>query len=238
MKTTGNDFFNEIQNALFSGNTGNLRVIENAASMEKQIEFLKVSSTLQNYKLPSISEQIELLNSNKVSDKETKIILASLAVSGDVKAYRAIEKYRDTNPGEWADVALMHATIRLESLLSDDRRVFISTGLGGKDGKLRYAAFFKSNRLKNFSKYQLDLIEKEIPYYINRHGGEIEQISTGTNYFTIVFLYEIDGNVRTLLDNTVAECNQYGNFISEEFSITNVKRFSEEDILSELSKKK
>jgi hypothetical protein len=238
MKNIRNDFFDELENSLLSGNGRNLRVMENMVSIEKQFEFIQISASLKKYKLPSISEQIELLNTPELSEAEKKIIFTSLAVSGDVKAFRALEQYRQDNPGEWIDVALMHATMMLESKFTDEKRVFISTGLGGKNGKFRYAALFKSTGLKEFSDYQRNLIEKEIPFYVNRHGGEIEELSLGNNYFTLVFLQDIDSDVRTLLDNAIAECNQYGDFIQDDSIVTNIKRFSDEEIQSALTKKR
>lgn len=37
-------------------------------------------------------------------------------------------------------------------------------------------------------------------------------------------------NIKTLVENLIVECNQYGNFLSKIFTITNVKEFTDEEI--------
>jgi hypothetical protein len=90
--------------------------------------------------------------------------------------------------------------------------------------------------LKPFSDYQKDLIEKEIPYYIHKYHGILEKQKIEDVYFSIVFLIDLSVDIKNMLLDAVSECNQYGNFISKSFIITNVKIFTEKDIRKELSK--
>ncbi|MDR1563195.1 MAG: hypothetical protein LBS54_08995 [Dysgonamonadaceae bacterium] len=235
MMNNRNDFFDELSQSL-SENNKQLQVIKSDVPFDKQLEFFKIVKRLNTLDLPSIEEQIELLGKSELIEREENVVLASLAMSCDVKAFRALEEHRKLHPGDFANMAYMHANMMLQSEFSDSKLIFISTGMGGKGNNLRYAALFKSNRQETFSAYQRDLIEKEIPYYINRHEGEVEEIEIGDNYFTLVFLHEFNGDVKVLLENAAGECNQFGDFIDNNFILTNIKRFSQEEIEQLLSK--
>jgi hypothetical protein len=241
----GRDIFKELQQSL-GEIKGHLHVLETCVPVEKQMEYFRFSEGVKNVKKPtSIEEQIFTLNSSDSSSSEVKYALTYLAISGDIKAYRALESYNETHKNnrenalfDWATMSLLQAKITLESELSDEKQIFISTGLGGRGDKLRFFAFFKSKNLENFSGYQKELIEKEIPFYIQRYGGEFEEINIADNYFSILFLVDIQIDIKVMLEQAIAECNQYGDFINSSFIITNVKIFSEEDIKKELQNKK
>ena len=221
------------------GLKGQLRFLETNVPVDKQMEYFHYSENVKNdTRLTSVEEQIDVLRSPESSPKELKYALAYLAVSGDIKAFRTIESYNKEHVDDWAKMSLLQAKITLESELSDEKHIFISTGLGGKEDKLRFSAFFKSNHLRPFSNYQRELIEKEIPYSIEQQGGEVEEIKIVENYFTILFLININVDIKAMFENVVNECNQYGNFINNSFIITNVKTFSEEDIQIELHSKR
>jgi hypothetical protein len=228
------NLFKGIQQSL-EGLRGQLHFLETSVSVEKQMEYFRYSENVKNSPLlTSVEEQIEVLHSPESSSKELKYALAYLAVSGDIKAYRTIESYNKEHSDDWTVMSLLQAKIILESELSDEKQIFISTGLGGKEDKLRFSAFFKSNNLCFFSNYQRELIVKEIPYSIKHYGGEVEEIKIAENYFTILFLVSINVDIKIMFKNAINECNQYGNFINDGFIITNVKAFSEEEIQKEL----
>ncbi|MDR0687025.1 MAG: hypothetical protein LBF79_06185 [Dysgonamonadaceae bacterium] len=235
MREIGNEFFGKLSQSL-SGTDGQLQVMESKVPIEKQLEFFRIVNSLKTRSLPSVDEQIELLDKSGMTEEDTNIILASLAVSCDVKAFRALERFREGNSCDFADMACMQARMMLQSEFSDKHIIFISTGLGGRDDKLRYTALFRSNRHLVFSAYQRDLIEKEIPYYIGHNGGEVEEIELGDNYFVLVYLQEITGGVKLLLDGAIGECNRYGDFIDTSYLVTNVRRFCMEDVERELRK--
>jgi len=218
---------------------GNLHVLEINIPVEKQMEYFRFSEAIKNNLSdnPPVEEQISILDSTESSPSEIKYALAFLAVSGNVKAYRAIETYNKTHNDEWSAMSYMQAKITLESELSDEKQVFISTGLGGKGNRLRFFAFFGSQGMKNFSDYQKELINKEIPYYIQNYQGIIEEIHIRDNYFTLLFLIHIQVDIKTMLEEVIDECNQYGDFINKGFIITNVKVFTDEEIQSELMRK-
>jgi hypothetical protein len=232
-----NDIFKEFRESL-EGLEGNLHVLETDVPVEKQIEYFHYSERVKkNSENETVKEQIDILNSLDSSPEEIKFALTFLAVSGDVKAYRALENYNKEHKDDWASLSLLQAKITLESELLDEKQVFISTGLGGVGHRLRFFSFFKSTGLKPFSDYQRGLIEKEIPYYIRKYHGILEEQIIENNYFTILFLIDLSVDLKTMLLNAVNECNQYGNFISCSFIITNVKIFDKKEIERELNKK-
>ncbi|MDR1632086.1 MAG: hypothetical protein LBR97_04290 [Dysgonamonadaceae bacterium] len=237
MRNDRDNVFKGLQQSL-EGLKGQLHFLETSVPVDKQMEYFRYSENVRNDTLPtSIEEQIEVLLSPESSPKELKYALAYLAVSGDIKAYRTIESYSKGHGDDWTMMSLVQAKITLESELTDEKKIFISTGLGGKGDKLRFSAFFKANHLRSFSNYQRELVEKEMSYAIEQHGGEVEEVKIAENYFTILFLINIDVNIKALFENATNECNQYGNFINSSFIITNVKLFSEEDIRRELQYK-
>jgi hypothetical protein len=235
-----NDTFKEFQQSL-KGLEDNLHVLETSIPVEKQIEYFKYSETVRNVsKHETVEEQIEILNSSNATFEAKKYAMSFLSISGSVKAYRALEVYCK-NPkkeeSEWASLSLLQAKITLESEFSDKKQVFISTGLGGKGNKLRFYAFFKSADLKPFSNYQRDLISQEIPFIIRRSRGEVEEIVVENNYFYILFLIHLQIDIKEMLKKIISQCNEYGDFISPNFIITNVKKFNREDIQKELCKR-
>ena len=237
----GNDKYDLFQDSL-NNTQGQFRVLETKVPVEKQMEYFRFSENIRKNRIQqSIEETIQILNSFATSDKEKKQALAILAISGDVKAYRALEiyaQYPDENLKDWANMSLLQARITLESEFSEEKQIFISTGLGGKGDMLRFFAFFKSKDLMPFSSYQTRLIEKEMAFSVNEAHGIIEELKIFNNYFTLIFLINIRTNIKNILENALIECNQYGDFIDRSFIITNVKVFDDEDIKYELREKK
>ena len=240
MKNDDKDIIKDFQQSLKKMG-GNLHVLDTTISVEKQMEYFNFTAYVRNNlsKKDTVDELIEILNSEDSTCSELKYVMASLAVSGDVKAYRALENY-NKNPRtdliEWSSLALLQAKITLESEFSEEKQIIISTGLGGKGDKLRFYAFFKSATLEPFSAYQKNLIEKEFSFHINKHQGTLEEVQIKNNYFTLLFLMKLQESIQTALQDALWECNQYGNFISIQFVITNVKIFNEAEIQEELKK--
>jgi len=234
-----NDVFREFRQSI-KGLEGNLHVLETSIPVEKQMEYFRYSENVRNHsKNESVTEQIAVLNSTDSNFDEKKYAMTFLAISGDIKAYRALEAYSSrpkSSLTEWASLSLLQAKIMLESEFSDERQVFISTGLGGRGNKLRFYAFFKSVGLVPFSRYQQNLIEKEIPLVIRKYEGELENITIQNNYFSLLFLVSLQIDLKEMLKEAISVCNEYGNFINTHFIITNVKIFDQEDIGKELQK--
>lgn len=164
-----------------------------------------------------------------------------LASIPDVRAYRSIETYH-SSPLEpellnWSSMALVSSRIVLSSDLSGHQQVYISSGLGGHDKKLRFFALFTTQDRKALSDLQKEIVEREFSFQLQKADVVIEQFEIRENYFTILMLFSFDKDVKSYLNAAVAECNQYGNFLDPRFLFTNVKVLSEKEIVQLLEKK-
>ncbi len=235
------DVLRDFQNSM-DGMKGHLHILESSVPVEKQMEYFHFSEKVKKnttIKPIPLEDQIVALGLPDTTVEEKKYFMVKLAGSADVSAYRALESYaRNPDPdlSDWATMALMEARIALEAEFSDEKQIFISTGLGGKDDHLRFFSLFKSNELKPFSDYQKELIEREFSFFLEKHGGKMEKLEVKENYITLVFLIGFNMNIKLALDEAILECNQYGNFIDTTFLITNVKVYDEEEIRKELEK--
>ena len=178
------------------------------------------------------------LYTDEVSLESKRELLVSLASIDKPEAYRIIERFVKVAPNElkdWAILSLQESRLLLESKLLDENQVFISTGLGGLRGKLRYfiALFSESN--SNFSDIQRNLIRSEFDYIFPKFEAEVEKVDFYSNYATIVALIPLNIPVKDPIKSSIDECNNIGNFIKQGFLITNVKILTSSEIESLLN---
>ena len=218
-------------------------VLEELVPIEEQMEYFKYFDDLKDRKVTFVRDtEIEMLFSADASIEQKKESLALLSSIPDVKAYRAIETYH-SSPSEpelrnWSAIALLGSRIALDSDLSGKPQVYISSGLGGHDKKLRFFALFISPKGENFTDLQKQIIEREFKFQLNIADVDIESFDIEDNYFTILLLFPFETDVRAILQAVIEECNQYGNFLDNKFLFTNVKVFTEAEIQKEIEKKK
>ena len=160
-------------------------------------------------------------------------LLALLAISRSVRAYRLLEEYaKEPDPAiaNWAYMAAMEARLTLESELSDEKQIFISTGLGGRDDKLRYYVLLVCREPQGFLDYQRQVIEREFAYYLERQDCEIDEARFSDHYVELLLLMPMRVDIQALMNRVIDECNQYGNFLSRTYTVTNVKELTKEEI--------
>ncbi|HBK30019.1 MAG TPA: hypothetical protein DDZ78_00130, partial [Porphyromonadaceae bacterium] len=85
-------------------------------------------------------------------------------------AYRSIETYH-SSPLEpelqnWSSMALVSSRIVLNSDLSGQQQIYISSGLGGQDKKLRFFALFAAKDRLPFTALQREIIEREFRFQL------------------------------------------------------------------------
>src|SRR5690606_12651266 len=167
--------------------------------------------------------------------------LTLLASIPDVGAYRTIENYHskpaDKELAHWSSMALVSSKIILISDLSGQQQVYISSGLGGQDKKLRFFSLFTTNHRQEFTNLQKEMIEREFRFHLNTIDVLIEEFNIQNNYFTILLLFPFDVDIKSRLNSAINECNQYGNFLDTKFLFTNVKILNEKEIGVLLDKK-
>ena len=217
----------------FKNMDGRFHILEHRVPVEQQLEYFKFSNNLRS-KFRSVNEgeyeqYMSDLRNEELSKEDKKKALSILASSKQVRAYRALESYvqqPDEELVNWAYMALMESRITLESELSGEKQIYISTGLGGKGEKIRFYVLIMSSEGKTFVEYQKKIIGNEFEYTLFRNDCEIERLTVGEKYVELVFLIPIKSDIKKLLEDVIRECNVYGNFLSEVFTVTNVKELT------------
>ena len=210
-------------------------VLEELVPIEEQMEFFKLLDNLKANETKFVRDsEIEMLFSADVSVERKKECLVLLSSIPNVKAYRALETYQ-SSPLEaelknWSSIALLGSRIGLNTDLLGKPQIYISSGLGGHDKKMRFFTLFITREHENFTEVQKRLVEREFKFQLEGADVEIETFEIKNNYFTILFLFPFKTDVRAILQSAIEECNQYGNFLDDKFLFTNVKVFSDEEI--------
>jgi hypothetical protein len=216
---------------------GEFHVLEHRVPLEQQMEYFKFSDKVrgdaQKMKDDDYEKYIEELKSDESTKEDKKKLLSILAASKQVKAYRFLEKFAqetDSDLSGWAYMALMESRIILEFDLLGKKQIFISTGLGGKGDKLRFYALIISSLQEPFVDYQKKIINDELTFAFSEKNCEPEHINIEDKYVEIVVLTPVMINLKSILEDVIAECNQYGNFLREIYVITNVKEYDKKEL--------
>jgi hypothetical protein len=220
------NIFDKIQEIL--GNfSGNFSILEHQVDIRVQIDYFDFSRNLKrDFDPESVLNQEANLNNPETSSEAKKELLVSLASIDKPEAYRIIERFIQNANDElkdWAILSLQESRLLLESKLLEENQVFISTGLGGLRGKLRYFIALFSESSNEFSDIQRNLIKSEFDFIFPQFEAEVESVEFFTNYATVVALIPLNIPVQDPIKSTISECNNIGNFIKQGFLITNVK---------------
>ena len=243
MKEEG-DVFKKFRDS-FSKMDGHFHILEQRVPVELQMEYFKYSEQVRKERTkPDLNDMDYTAFRESLSNPESttdykKYILSMLATSREVKAYRMLEDYvqhPDEDVSNWAYMALMESRISLESELSDEKQIYISTGLGGKGEKLRFYVLMLSRDRKPFQEYQRKVIEREFAYFLPKADCEIERLTIGEQYVELVFLIPLRADIKLTLERVINECNQYGDVLSDIFTITNVKELTEQEVTDIINK--
>ncbi|MDR1258998.1 MAG: hypothetical protein LBK65_06960 [Tannerellaceae bacterium] len=223
------DSFNKLE--------GRFHVLEQRVPIEAQLEYFKYSEQMRKNNVKMTDDEYHIyhksLYTDTLSAEHKKYILSALAISNDVRAYRLLEEYvqrPDPDVTNWAYMALMESRISLESELLQEKQIYISTGLGGKGEKLRFYVLIIASGEEPFQEYQRQTIEREFDYYFPTEECEIERLTIHELYVELSLLVPVRKDIRSILEKVVTECNQYGNFISDSVTITNMKELSATEI--------
>lgn len=242
MEKKNDDILGKLRRTLTDQGVDSFHILEELIPIEEQMEYFKYFEKLRNDDEPFVrDEEISILFSSEASDERKKKSLLRLSSIPDVVAYRAIETYQ-SNPldGElknWSSMALVSSRIILNSDLSGQQQIYISSGLGGHEKKLRFFALFTTVGQVELSDFQKEVAEREFRFQLNKAEVDIEKFEFSNNYFTILMLFPFDVDIKSNLTAAVTECNQYGNFIDTKYLFTNVKVLSKTDIESLLASK-
>lgn len=220
---------------LFGKVPENFSILEEQIDIQTQMTYFEESKKIKEQK-PDLEEILKRKNelfSADIDDSEKKRLLILLANLDDVEAFRAIEKFNTVAPDnlrDWTALSLQESRMTIESSLLDQNQVIISTGLGGKDKKLRYFAVISTKNDEDFTDLQQRLISKELEFVIRKNNGEIENIEFNDGYCLLTSLVPLNVSIKELITIAIEECNQIGDFINEKFILTNVKILSMDEI--------
>ena len=236
------DLLAKLRQTLEEQGIDSFHILEDLVPIEEQMEYFRYFERLRGENNPFVrDEEVAVLFSPDAPVSRKKRSLILLASIPDVGAYRSIETYH-SSPLEpelthWSSMALVSSRIVLSSDLSGQQQVYISSGLGGQDKKLRFFSLFTTADRQPFTDLQKEIVEREFRFQLEKADVIIEKLEIKANYFTIQMLFDFDKDAKTCLDAAVQECNQYGNFLDTKFLFTNVKVLSENEINNLLERK-
>lgn len=215
---------------ILGGEPGNLKILEEQINMELQVEYYEFSRKVRLELDESWAmDHMQYLGEAGYSVDVKKEILARLASIENVRCYRAIESYvkiADKDLREWSLLALNESRMHLESRLLEENQVFISTGLGGRQQKLRYFVVLMSRNRMALSKTHKKVIQNEFDYILSKFDAELEEVNFSGYLATILLLLPMNFSLKLVFQQAINECNQYGNFLNDDFIVTNVKKLS------------
>ncbi len=215
-------------------------ILEHQIDIKVQMEYFEYSKSHRSkFETEDVLAQEPKLYDQSVPLDEKKLLLVKLASIDKPEAYRVLERFSPSAPADikdWAVMATQESRMLLESQLLDEQQVFISTGLGGKDGKLRYYVVAFPEQTESFTASQQKLIESEFEYSLKQSNAEIESLEFTPEHVCIMALVPLSVQVRLPFKKAIDECNSLGRFIKDAFIITNVKKLTDDEIKEIVSK--
>lgn len=221
---------------------GNFNIMEDTIDVDLQMEYFEFSKKMaQEFDEQWVISQLPVLQDKDGLLAVKKQVLARLASMHDVSAYRAIELYQKNVEPElrdWCMLALQESRMNLESHLLEENQVFISTGLGGRDGKLRYFVVLIARNREVFTDIQLRIIKSEFPEVLKKYDAEIEDFNASGYLATFQLLLPIQHPVKQVFSEGIIEVNQFGDFLRDTCIVTNVKTLGFDEIEDFIEQKK
>jgi len=175
-----------------------------------------------------------LFNTNTSLDEKKKA-LGILAHVGNLKAYEYLKKYAgqpDKEMETWATLALGECTLFLHTNLSgEDDLDIVFTGVGPNNDMLRIYILLLPQEGILFEGWQYKTIENEMTYVARDLKCVIEWFDFKTNYASFSLLIPTDVAISSILNIGIDNCNQFGNFLLEEYyggtGVPNLKEIEE-----------
>ena len=215
----------------------NFTLTDESIDLSAQKEYFSFSETID---FDNVDYKQVITGSDRLFYKDTPIeskkkILILLAHLGTPESCRILEKYLKSSEAElrdWVLLSLKECRMFVESVLLKEEGGFISTGLGGKDNKLRYYFIVSSKDGLPFSESHRDTLKREFETASRKHKSEIEEINFEATYAMIGMLIPMDVAVGEIIEEGINECNNtdIGEFLSVDHYVTNVGKPTYEEI--------
>ncbi|MGB9746576.1 MAG: hypothetical protein ACPLXM_06570 [Bacteroidales bacterium] len=212
----------------------NFSILEEQIDLDVQMEYFEFSRNMNHSNdVLALPEKKELLY-NPAADKSVKKeILARLAFSDEIEAFRLLQAYvrhGDEELRDWAILAMQECRVLIESKLLDENQIFISTGLGGKGFKLRYFIVLLLRPNKRMTPLREKIILNETEAIFKKHTIDTESVRFAGRFVTLLVMIPLDITIRSVFDEIISVCNYYGNFLQEDFVVTNVRILTDSEI--------
>jgi len=205
----------------------NFTLIDEPIDLSTQREYMSLSKTIDfdnvDYKeILTGSDRLFYKDTPIESKKKTLILLAHL---GTPESCRILEKYlksSEANLRDWALLSLKECRMLLENVLLKEEGGFISTGLGGKDNKLRYYFIVSSKDGLPFSETHKNTLKRGFETISHKYKSPIEEINFEATYAMIGMLIPMDIAVGEIIEEGIGECNKIEEFLFLDYYVTNV----------------
>ena len=217
----------------------NFILIDEPIDLSTQEEYFSFSEAID---FDNVDYKNVLKGSNKLFYKNTPIeskkkILILLAHLGTPESCKILEKYLknpEANLRNWALLSLKECRMLLENVLLEEEGGFISTGLGGKNNKLRYYFIVSSKDGLPFSETHKNTLKRGFETISHKYRSQIEEINFEATYAMIGILIPMDIAVGEIIEEGISECNKISEFLFLDYYVTNVGRPTHKEILNYL----
>ncbi len=212
-----------------------LAVAADGVDSSVQQEYLEYTENLDfgRYSEEDISARSHGLFNPSAPLDHKKETLAVLAHRGTLEAYKTIEKFLETSEQalkDWGILALQECRMFLESSLSDRNVGILMTGLGGENNRLRYYLAVRSRSDAALTDAQKETVERSFSYICSKFDSILEETQPHQYYVTMKVLIPMDVAVADIIEGGIDECNIFGDFLDENYYVTNVKIPTEAEI--------
>jgi hypothetical protein len=205
----------------------NLTLIDEPIDLSAQKEYFSFSETID---VDNVDYKQVFTGSDRLFCKDTPIeskkkILILLAHLGTPESCRILQKYlkkAEANLRDWALLSLKECRMLLESVLLKEEGGFVSTGLGGKDNKLRYYFIVSSKDGLPFSETHKNTLKRGFERISHKYRSQIEEINLEATYAMIGMLIPMDIAVGEIIEEGISECNKISEFLFLDYYVTNV----------------
>lgn len=220
-------------------------ILDREIPLADQMEFIEKSDALKASSYPSAIEVVNVAILGELLWRETdeikmKEILVRLSSIQSPKAYRLIEDFEQSAQGDmknWAYLALQSLKVKLESFFLEENAILVSSGLGGKDNKLRYFAAFSLFNAEFFTSAQIKVIKSEVSFFSEKCKAEVENIQFFMNYVSIEILLPLDISIRSFFSNIINSCAELGLSMNKNMVITNTRKMTNQEVIEYFNEK-
>jgi hypothetical protein len=210
------------------GELDNFSVVESPIdlSVQKEYQDLSDSISVENVSYEVLTEAGRLFVQGTPIEAKKRILIL-LAHLGTMESSKILERYLKVSEGtlkDWAILSLKECRMFLESVLLKEEGGFISTGLGGRDNKLRYCVIVSTKESRTLTRSERETFEEGFKGSSDKYESAIEEIDFGTNYAMMGILVPMHVAVGEVIEEGIRRCNRKGEILLVDYYVTNVKK--------------